>query len=558
MRAVPKEQARVHGLDRRRIAQHDAGDALRQRVIHDHDRRGLRRRVDDRDPRARVPKLARTNDPHALIDAPHEVLELPAAELGRRGFELATRHAYFVVHNGEARRRYGRAIALPLRVGLAAARLDREDRRHDDARDQDDNRRDRAAHQRAVTTHKAACLVRDAGPMGRDGLARQEPADVRGHVRGGLIPLLGQTRHRLRNDGLDIAPQRSHHAAQALGRFFEHDLDRGVDGPVGRVERQRRAEQLERDHADGVNVAANIRDGGLALRLLGAQVRNRADDLARLRAERDRVGFLGKARHAEIEHLWLDAGRQHARVRSVGVRGRLHEDVVGLEIAMDDALLVRVMHRVAHPRDHLEAFALAQGVRLGKLQQRRPLDKLHGEIRPQKSPLGVGARAGFIDLRDAGMEQLAHRAGFLSKPPEQAAADHARMDDLERHAPRGIFLLGFIDDAHAAAPDLAHDLEAPDVRGRRFAFGRVVQREIRGEPLHAVRAAEDRRVLIVRRSRIDREQFFDLPPQLPIFAARAIEHRGALALIERERRREELLQLIERGVTQRPSPAGVA
>ena len=84
-----------------------------------------------------------------------------------------------------------------------------------------------------------------------------------------------------------------------------------------------------------------VERGGVAGDLLGAHVAERAEQLAGLgpAGGRAQVG-VGGAGDAEVEHL--------------GLAGLVHQDVAGLEVAVDDALVVGVLHRVADPRQQLQ------------------------------------------------------------------------------------------------------------------------------------------------------------------------------------------------------------
>ena len=101
------------------------------------------------------------------------------------------------------------------------------------------------------------------------------------------------------------------------------------------LERLPAGEHLEEDHARGVDVGAGVDD--LGERLLGRQVLGRPEDHARLREGRDarrrgRETRLGDLGDAEVEDL-----------DDVGLAVALDEhDVVGLEVAVDDARGVRV------------------------------------------------------------------------------------------------------------------------------------------------------------------------------------------------------------------------
>jgi hypothetical protein len=125
--------------------------------------------------------------------------------------------------------------------------------------------------------------------------------------------------------------------------------------------------------------------------LLGRHVLQRADELADIRLERrDREIRIGGPSHAEVDDLRLAVG--------------VHEDVAGLEVAVDDPLLVTVVDRVAHLGKQLQALAGAQRPGLREFGDRpRVGDVLHGEVRHGTGALVV--RAGFVHLGDVGMPQ---------------------------------------------------------------------------------------------------------------------------------------------------------
>ncbi len=92
----------------------------------------------------------------------------------------------------------------------------------------------------------------------------------------------------------------------------------------------RAGEQLVQEDTQGIDVGARVDGRRIAARLLGAHVRERPDELADASAARRRASIgIARVRDAEVEHLGLAEG--------------IDEDVVGLEIAMHDALLVGVL-----------------------------------------------------------------------------------------------------------------------------------------------------------------------------------------------------------------------
>ena len=166
--------------------------------------------------------------------------------------------------------------------------------------------------------------------------------------------------------------------------------------------------QLEQDHPQGVHVGALVDGGGIGSHLLGAHVAGRAEQLAGLgqAGPVEKVGVSGVG-HAEVEHLRLSRF--------------LDEDVGGLQVAVDNALIVGVLHRVAHPRQETHAGGEVEAVSIGVLVQGQPADELHCEER-----LAVIGEAGLVDLRDAGVVQSAQDLGLVGEALERRRARRGR------------------------------------------------------------------------------------------------------------------------------------
>ena len=86
------------------------------------------------------------------------------------------------------------------------------------------------------------------------------------------------------------------------------------------------------------------------------------------------------------------------------------------------------------------------------------LDKLHGVI------TDIAILADFVHGHDVGVMQSSGGAGLPAKPfLDQRVARHVARQDLECHPPAQRDLFGLVDDAHAAAADLAEDPEVADL-----------------------------------------------------------------------------------------------
>ena len=155
------------------------------------------------------------------------------------------------------------------------------------------------------------------------------------------------------------------------------------------------------------------------------------------------------------------------------LRGRDDEEVRGLQVAMDDAALVRVADRPADRLEEAQAVVqllvrrvLAAHVLAHVVPERLAGDQLHRE-----EVLAVRGAPGFVERGDVGVDQPGQRLGLAAEQAQPqlvqaCAADH----DLEGDAPLRVMLLRLVDDPHAAAaqdredPELADRLRKRDVR----------------------------------------------------------------------------------------------
>ncbi len=176
--------------------------------------------------------------------------------------------------------------------------------------------------------------------------------------------------------------------------------------------------------------------------LLGRHVARRAHDRAHLRQVR---GFdVGNP----------EVGNLHRAVRQ-------QEDVRRFDVAVDDALTMRIPERVEDlPHDPHDIGDLEALVRLEALLELATLHELHRDV-PDAVVL-----AEVVDGHDVWVIEPARRLRFAAE-----AGDHGRgifagklfgADGLERDDALDRRIVALVDDAHRPAPDLAPDLVFAD------------------------------------------------------------------------------------------------
>ena len=195
-------------------------------------------------------------------------------------------------------------------------------------------------------------------------------------------------------------------------------------------ERQRTRDPFIQQYAQSVEVRTPV--DPFALRLLRRQVEDRPDDQALAgdtRGERERqpkIGQLGGAVGGE-------------------------NDILGLEVAVDDAQPVSVGQRLAQLAGNDDG-CLECGGRL--LESRLPFRKLHHDVGQAVDFPGV------VDGDDVGVMEARRHARLA----QQALAILGRQvrfaDELEGDVPVEQLVVGVVDDRHPAAPELGPEAEA--------------------------------------------------------------------------------------------------
>ncbi len=128
------------------------------------------------------------------------------------------------------------------------------------------------------------------------------------------------------------------------------------------------------------------------------------------------------------------------------------QDVAGLQVAVDDPLLVGVLHRLADGDEQLQPGPDRKPMAVAVLGDRHPAHQLHHEER-----LAGRGGAAVVDAGDVRVVHQGQRLPLGVEPGQHGTRVHADLDQLQCHLPPDRFgLIGPVDGAH---PPLAEDFE---------------------------------------------------------------------------------------------------
>ena len=156
---------------------------------------------------------------------------------------------------------------------------------------------------------------------------------------------------------------------------------------------------------------------------------------------------------AEINHF----GHWHEVVQR-------HEDVRGLDVAMDDPLLVRVLDGLANLDEQIEPIFGGEIVLVAVVSDADTAHQFHHEV----GPAHIG-RARIEHLGNVRMIHHRQRLTLRFEPGDDLLGVHAQLDDLERHAtPYWLRLIGHIHHAAATFADPLQKFVATEGRADGF------------------------------------------------------------------------------------------
>jgi hypothetical protein len=140
-----------------------------------------------------------------------------------------------------------------------------------------------------------------------------------------------------------------------------------------------------------------------------------------------------------------------------------HQDIRGLEVAVDDAVQVRVLHRAAHFGEEPATGIDVQALPVAKRGDGHARHQLH---RKPWQAVVCGARV--EDPRDTGMVHRGQRLPLRLETQPCVLAAQAATHELDRHlTAQRRHLLGAVDQTHPASAQHAEDAVGPDALGHR-------------------------------------------------------------------------------------------
>ena len=270
--------------------------------------------------------------------------------------------------------------------------------------------------------------------LGGDPAAARDGLEVGVHRGRGLVAVGRLLREGPDDDEVEVGRDvwaKLRRRRRDLGEVLHRDLDRALAG-----ERDLAGEELE-EHDPGRIEVRRLVDRGAA-RLLGREVLRGADDRALL-------GHLAGSgsRDPEVRHLHDSLG--------------VDDDVVRLDVAVDDAVAVRVAERREDlPRIRDRDGHRAQAARADELLERPALDVLHDDEVGAVELAAVEDRDDIRVREPRGMRRLAPEA-----LDELLVVRVPRVQHLDRDSAAELLVLGEVDVGHAAAAELARDAVTP-------------------------------------------------------------------------------------------------
>ena len=232
-------------------------------------------------------------------------------------------------------------------------------------------------------------------------------------------------------------------ARRGAGRLLIDDVVRKRGGEPF-LEWTRTRGHFEEDGADRVNVAADVR--GFPQQLFRRHVGERAGN----------SGHVGIAQREVACIVGLEQDGQ-AKIQDLNLVLRSDENVAGLQVAVDDAVLVGFLERRSDLEPERGDFFFRETFAAQLLRKRGAGDELHDQ------EVDTFLRIEVVDCGDVRVVQFREGEGFF---PKTFAGGFVSEDSGRQNFQRDVavkpFVMGAIDDAHPPGADFFEDKVAAD------------------------------------------------------------------------------------------------
>ena len=159
-------------------------------------------------------------------------------------------------------------------------------------------------------------------------------------------------------------------------------------------------------------------------------------------------------------------------IRHLHAPAAVEQNVLRLDVAVDDALVVGELQRVANLRHDGQRLARRNAAGVEQLPQVHAVHEFHEEIKQAVRP------AEFVNRHDAGMIELRQRLGFAGEAfGKRGVVADAGRQNFQRDDAVQFLLPRLVNRAHAALADEFEDFELRKLGGE-FGDGRRLKRRL--------------------------------------------------------------------------------
>ncbi len=274
---------------------------------------------------------------------------------------------------------------------------------------------------------------------------------------GRLVAVVTILLQGLHDDGLDVTSEGAINRAGPARSLFTDHPRRFEDRHAFKVVGQGITEQFIENDTQRVHIASCIEKIRIGLALLRAHVLHGSQQLADIGLQRRdcHVRVRGPC-NAEVDDLRLAVG--------------VHEDVAGLQVAMNDSLLVSMAYSVTDLGEELEPIPCSHVLGVGIVIEILGADDvLHGE--PRHAATAIVPGPGLVDLGDALVVQASKHLRFEGEASLGSSGGYAASHDLDGDLATRVVLDTLVDGTHAAGTDDTSNREMRDLRGMCFPEG---------------------------------------------------------------------------------------